>query len=226
MVTDYDSLRAAITTWTPRSDLLANVATAIQFTETQINRSLRNRQQEHRETATVSEYLPFPTDYLEVRDIQINTSRGKKTLDMMSPSQINAIDLSFGGGTGEPRAYCLIANQIQFSPAPDGTYTCEIVCFIKVPALSGSATTNWFLTDHPDVYLAGAQANLLQIANDPAAAAYMTLFRNLLEDVNRMDRRQTVVRFTDGNPARLGLFLSSVVMTHWSKHGLSQLHRP
>jgi hypothetical protein len=96
----------------------------------------------------------------------------------------------YSSATGEPKAYALIANQIQFGPAPDGTYTVEIDYVKRVPALSGTATTNWFLTDHPDVYLAGAQANLLQIANDPAAAAYMTLFHNLLNDVNAQDRRQ------------------------------------
>jgi hypothetical protein len=190
MIDDYASLIEHLGIWTPRADLIANIPTAIQMAETQINRSLRNRQQERRETATVSEYVPFPTDYLEVRDIQLNTSTGKKTLELQSPSQINAIDKDRGGVTGEPRAYCLVANQIQFAPAPDATYTCEIVCFTKVPTLTGSADTNWFLTDHPDVYLAGAQASLLQIANDPAAAAYLSLFRNLLEDVNRMDRRQ------------------------------------
>jgi hypothetical protein len=187
LITDYPSLQAAITSWTPRSDLLANVATAIQFAETQINRSIINRQQEQRATATVSEYLPFPTDYLQIRDIQLNVSGGKHSLEMLSPREIDRL---YSSATGEPKAYALIANQIQFGPAPDGTYTVEIDYVKRVPALSGTATTNWFLTDHPDVYLAGAQANLLQIANDPAAAAYMTLFHNLLNDVNAQDRRQ------------------------------------
>jgi hypothetical protein len=87
LITDYPSLQAAITSWTPRSDLLANVATAIQFAETQINRSIINRQQEQRATATVSEYLPFPTDYLQIRDIQLNVSGGKHSLEMLCPAR-------------------------------------------------------------------------------------------------------------------------------------------
>jgi hypothetical protein len=186
VITDYASLIGAVAEALPRSDVAANIPVAVALAEAQINRSIRNRQQEQRATATVTEYVEFPTDYLEIRDIQLNVSSGHKTLYLVAPSELD----KYSGATGEPAVYSLIANQIQFGPAPDGTYTCEIVYRKKVPALTGSASTNWFLTDHPDCYLAGVKYHVLQMLDDPKAGGYLTLFMNLLDDVNRMDRQQ------------------------------------
>lgn len=190
MITDYASLQQSLAAWCPRPDLAANIPTAIALAEAQINRSIRNRQQEQRATATLTQWLALQTDYMELRDFRLNTSTGYKTLQLLSPSQLNDIDRANGGATGEPRAYAIEGNQFRFSPQPDGTYTAEAVYFKKVPALTGSATTNWFLTDHPDAYLAGAQYNLLASGGDARAADYLGLFNRLLEDVNRADRRQ------------------------------------
>jgi hypothetical protein len=190
LITDYASLQATVAQWSPRADLAASIPTAIALAEAQINRTIRNRQQEQRTTATLTEFIALQTDYIEVRDVMIQTSTGNKKLDMLSPAQLNDLDRLWAGGTGEPAAFAIVGNQYKVAPSPDQSYTVEMVYVKKVPALTGAATTNWFLTDHPDCYLVGTQYHLLRIAKDPEAAGYLTLFINLLEDVNRMDRRQ------------------------------------
>lgn len=184
----YTELKAAIATQLSRSDLTTPIVDAITLTEAKVQRVLDDLNQETRATATVTEYMSLPTSFLTVRDIQLNLTGGNKTLEMISPSEM---DRSFSAATGEPAAYCLIANQIQVGPAPDGTYTCEIVYKKYVPVLSGSNASNWLLTAHPDVYLYGGCFEALCIAQDyQGAQAYKQLYSTAINDLIRFERKQ------------------------------------
>ena len=60
--------------------------------------------------------------------------------------------------TGKPYYFTVIggsSNQLEVVPSPDDTYTSSIVYYTRIPALTDSATTNWLLTAHPDIYLFG-----------------------------------------------------------------------
>jgi hypothetical protein len=50
----------------------------------------------------------------------------------------------------------MIGDTFQLVPTPDASYTVELTYYSKIPALSDSNTTNWLLTNSPDVYLYGS----------------------------------------------------------------------
>lgn len=72
--------------------------------------------------------------------------------------------------TGQPVYYTQVGTEFRFYPAPDASYTGKIIYWGKVPGLTSSATTNWLLTSHPDVYFHGTLAHLYQEYFDPTNA--------------------------------------------------------
>jgi hypothetical protein len=72
----------------------------------------------------------------------------------------------FSSGTDQPRHYNVQGSNFRFGPVPDATYSATLVYWLKVPALSDSATTNWLLTSHPDCYLYLTNAEMSAFAND------------------------------------------------------------
>ena len=144
--------RPVIASWMARSDLTTQIVDFIALAEAEFNRVLRVRQMEQRSTATAAEYMALPTGFLELRDIQLNTTP-KVSLELVSASQME----NYSSASGQPLAYCIMANQIQLAPVPDGTYTVEIDYYEVVPPLA-SNSTNWMLTSYPDAYLYGSLA--------------------------------------------------------------------
>ena len=74
------------------------------------------------------------------------------------------------GTVGQPVHYNVQGSNFRFGPAPDATYTATLVYYLKVPALTGSAPTNWLMTNHPDAYLYGVLAELSAHTKDQAGA--------------------------------------------------------
>ena len=102
--------------------------------ELRLNRELRLRAMEDRATATVSgPYAALPAGFLAMRNLQLNTSP-VTALDMVSPELIDRIVGRLG--TGRPRLYAIVNDEIELAPAPDGSYTAEMVYWKKLDALS------------------------------------------------------------------------------------------
>jgi hypothetical protein len=84
--------------------------------------------------------------------------------------------------------YCLLANQIQLAPAPDGTYTVEVDYYEVIPPLA-SNSTNWLLTAAPDIYLYGS---LLEAAafllDDPRVPLWQAAYAQCIGQLNSADR--------------------------------------
>ena len=181
----YTDLQAAVASWLARSDLTTPIPDFIALCEAKLNRILRCRQQEQRSTATATEYMELPTGFLELRNIQLNTTP-KTALELVSPDEI---DRDYSTATGKPLVYCLLANQIQLGPAPDSTYTVEIDYFEVIPPLA-SNSTNWLLTAAPDIYLYGS---LLEAAaylqDDPRVPAWNAAYTQVLQQLQSADRR-------------------------------------
>ena len=181
----YTDLQAAVASWLARSDLTSVIPDFITLAEAKLNRLLRCRQMEQRSTATATEYMELPTGFLELRNIQLNTTP-KTALELVSPDEI---DRDYSTATGKPLVYCLLANQIQLGPAPDSTYTVEIDYFEVIPPLA-SNSTNWLLTAAPDIYLYGS---LLEAAaylqDDPRVPGWNAAYTQVLQQLQSADRR-------------------------------------
>lgn len=131
--------------------------------------------------------VPLPAGYLAMRSVYVDVSP-RRSLDFLTPDQLNE---QFPWSTaGEPRAFTIEADAIRFGPSPDGPYSAVCLYYQKFPALSSSTTTNWLMTNKPDVYL---YASLLESAiftgDDDGAKRYHALFMSACNGLQAQDER-------------------------------------
>ena len=147
---NYTELKTAVADWEHRSYDAGKVDTFIDLFEARINRNLRVPEMEKRATATPTDaYVALPTDFLELRNIQINTSP-PTLLEYASPQKIDAMGLN----SGAAKYYSLVGNQFQINPSASGSVV-EISYYGKITALSDTSLTNFLIDSHPDYYLMG-----------------------------------------------------------------------
>jgi hypothetical protein len=151
----YAELQAAVSTWLNRDDLTAVIPDFITLAEAQIARDIRHWRMIEQATLTVdAQYEDIPADWVETIRMVLSTSDRRK-LETASLSEImdrRHVDDSVGA----PMLYAHVGDKFEFYPTPDGSYSVELTYYETVPALSVSNTTNWLLTQAPDVYLYGS----------------------------------------------------------------------
>ena len=185
-ITTLAELRLAIGSRLKRADAAPSIPDYIRGAEDLFNRELRFREMEQRSTASLtSEYLAVPTDFLQVRNVQLNTSP-KRALSFVTPEYM---DIRWGGRTGLPQQFTIINGSFQFGPAPDGTYTVEIDYYKELTPLAADDDTNWLLDRHPMLYLYGALAMAGDDAGDARGAQWAQLLAQHMESAKRADTR-------------------------------------
>jgi len=207
-ISTYAELQTAVTNWLDRSDIsTARVQEFIILAEARIGRKLRVRGVEERSTTAMvidQEYYSLPSDFLEMRNIQINTNPLKR-LVYLTPQQM---DFQFATTTkGTPQAFTIIGEEFQLKPIPDSTDTVEIAYFKKLTALSDSNTTNWLTSNAPDLLLYGSLIEAeAYLVDDPRIAIWKAAFDlsmnewNLQEEKGRYSGSVLTVRTGTGNP--------------------------
>jgi len=109
-------------------------------------------------------------------------------LKYVSPEILTSVKA--GSTSGVPSVYTLSAGFILFGPVPASYYTCEMVYYQKIPALSDAATTNWCLTANPDIFL---YASLLEaepfLMNDQRVQLWAAGFQQALTDLDEQDAK-------------------------------------
>ena len=150
----YTNLKSSIANWLDRDDLSLVIPDFIALCESRFNRSLRLRSMEQKDYADTvggqSNYL-LPTNYLQMREFRLNLPT-TISLTYVSPEIFEAWNL----GSGQPKFYTIIANEIRLGPTPAGVYEMEMLFWRKFPALTDTITTNWILANAPDIYLYGS----------------------------------------------------------------------
>jgi hypothetical protein len=190
----------AVSNYTHRSDLTGVIPDFIALAEARFNRILRTAEMEKRAKATItSEYLSWPLDMIELRNIQTNQSP-VRFLQYRTPQQM---DEQIGGAAGTPCFFTIIGKQIQFSPVTAGPLEIEIAYYQRVPALTDLAPTNWLLTAHPDAYLYGT---LIQSEaygyKDARLAIWKSGYDEAIGEVMSLDERK---RWSGGTLTMQGL---------------------
>jgi hypothetical protein len=185
MAYTYTTLQAAVASWLARSDLTSQIPDFIMLAEAKLNRSLRTRQMEQRSTATATEYMALPINFIELRNIQVNGTPNY-LLEQRAPFEMDYLD---DGSTGRPSRYCLLANQIQLAPAPDSAYTLEIDYYEQIPPLATNST-NWLLDCASDIYLYGALLEAAAyILDDPRIPLWMQAYERTINQLQTADKR-------------------------------------
>lgn len=197
-ITNYATLQTAVASWLQgRTDLTANIKEFIQLGEVRISGDLAreghyNLGQEARDTsiATVSgtAYYTLPTGSLQVRNVKLNTSP-VTSLTYLTPDYF---DTRWASSTnGKPKVYTIIGNQLRLGPTPDGIYTVEIDHYVAITALSDANTTNWIVTNAPNLILYAALLETAPFLNDDdkRISKWAELYEAGLETVLLKDRR-------------------------------------
>ena len=157
-ITTYAELQTAIADFLDRDDLTSAIPNFISLAEADINRSMRHWKMETRSQGQQDagdEYMQLPSDWLETIRLHL-TGSGTSTLDLLSRAAMADKRAGDEDVAGTPQWYCHADGQLQLYPTPDEQTDVELLYYQQVPALSDSNTTNWLLSEAPDVYLYGA----------------------------------------------------------------------
>jgi hypothetical protein len=191
-LTTYAELKTSVGDWLNRTDLATAISDFVSLAEAQIERQLRTRQMIVRANATFAadaEYGTVPDDFLETKSIKLDTN----PITYLSFQTIDAMDQLSNTtylSSGKPLYFSIVGSQFRLLPIPDGEYTAELVYYAKLAKFSNTNTTNWLLTQAPDVYLYGS---LLQAApylqDDARISVWSSLYQAGLEQLQIADDR-------------------------------------
>lgn len=150
----YANLKTSISDWMARSDLAGNVAEWITLAEARLNRELPAVEEEATLTATSSSRTIDVSAYSIVEPLALylvdpDTSDERRL--------VKRDTIAYENENGEPRYWTYDSDdaEINFDRPADQAYSLRFQ-FRERFTLSDSATTNWLLTNHPDVYLAAS----------------------------------------------------------------------
>jgi hypothetical protein len=193
-ITTYAELQTAAANWLDRTDLTARIPEFIELAEASFNRKIRQPDMVTKnDSFSISgQYNTLPSDTLEIIRIVVDV-QPVIVLEYLTPEELaqRRGDLT---GTGKPYYFTLIggsSNQLEVLRSPDATYTSSIVYYTRIPALTDSATTNWLLTNHPDVYLFGTLVEAEPyLKNDERMPLWMSSLESRLTDLRLQGERE------------------------------------
>lgn len=180
-ITDYAGLKTAVSNWMARSDVSGDAADFITLAEAALNREL-----DPVETDTTL------TGVANSRRIDIaSTSCVEPIALFLAEAGCDEIEITpkvdgtfpYLDSSGKPRYWAVDGTNIDFDRPLDAAYPFRFRLKQRF-ALSDAATTNWLLTNHPDVYLAASLVwGGLFTQNDPAASRWMTVLSSGIPSV-------------------------------------------
>lgn len=87
--------------------------------------------------------------------------------------------------TGTPAHYAIEGENILFGPVPSSAQTIKGTYYNTISPLNSGTATNWLLTDHPDIYLAGAlhYCNVFMLDTE-RAGLWGGKMASLIDDLN------------------------------------------
>jgi hypothetical protein len=189
----YANLQTAIISYAFRtgdSEFTAAVPDFITLTESRLNRELRTGDMEDEATITLTDGAgTLPADFLQVRRLM----SGNTSVQAASP---NFAEATYAyANSGVPEVYTIIGATLK--TYPPGSADLTLNYYAKIPALSGSNTTNWLLAKAPELYLYGALVEAAPFMMDDARTqVWGTLFQKALADLKRADKGARYSRAT------------------------------
>ena len=88
------------------------------------------------------------------------------------------------------KGFHIIGENVRLGPNPDAVYTTSMLYYKTFDALSDSNTTNWVISNAPDVYLYGS---LLEaepfLMNDERVQLWAIGFKQAIDDIQFQDNK-------------------------------------
>lgn len=150
MITSYSELKTSIANFLHRDDLTSLIPEFIVDGETKIYNDLRIKAMETAFTATVSGgVVAIPSGLLEWKFLYVNSTPTQK-MDRKSAEWVYQY-YPTRSGQGTPKFFAQEGDNIIFAPYPNSAFEIKGVYYKRLTALSDSNTTNWFITNAPDL---------------------------------------------------------------------------
>jgi hypothetical protein len=183
----YAELKAAIRTESGAgTGLLSDdaITDAVKRAEAKINRRTRLRNVEDQVSAsltTASRFVAVPSGTVEVISVSAKAS-SDTTYTRLTRVPPDDIDRYYGA---ERLRYCL-RDQFEFSDAVDRDLLIHRIRDWDI----ATDSSNWLLTNYPDLYLNGAMVEVsLHIRNMEEMAIWRTLFDDAMAELDEVDAR-------------------------------------
>jgi len=193
-ITTYAELQTATANWLDRSDMTDRIPEFIELAEANFNRVIRQPDMITKDDSfsISSRYTTLPTDTLEIVRIVLDLTP-VVVLEYMTPEELSERRVSLTGG-GKPYYFTTVGgstNQLEVLRSPDSTYTASIIYYTRIAALTDSATSNWLLTNHPDIYLFGTLVEAEPyLKNDERMPMWTSRLDKALNDLRLQGQRE------------------------------------
>lgn len=188
--TNYSGLKALVADWLNRPDLTNAIPNFIRLAENRLRRDLRIREMLKVATANTTagdSTVSVPSDFLELRDLHFD-GNPTSTITYLSPSAF--FRNSRTSESGIPTFYTILANEFQFAPIPDSSYTARILYYSAPTYLSDQNASNNFLAYCPDALL---YSTLLEaepyLINDARVQIWASLYERAISAISESDDR-------------------------------------
>ncbi len=195
-ITDYASLKTSVASWLHRTNATDIIPDLIAFGENRIYRDLRVRQMETAMSVAISSGVAaVPSGYLELKNAYLDGTPVAK-LERKDAEWIYH-NYPTRSSDGRPKFIARDAGNFIFGPFPTDTYTLKGTYYKRLDALSDSNTSNWLITDAPEMLLFAALVEAEAfVVNDPRIALWETKYLQLRD---RLQERSDDEEFS-GSP--------------------------
>lgn len=190
MITSYATLQASIASFLHRTDMTAIIQEFIADAETRIANDLRIKAMEASYSEDISNgTVALPSGFLEWQFLYVDGDSAQK-LERRDAEWIYTNYPSRSSG-GKPVFFAREGETLIFGPYPDSTYTIKGRYYKKLDALSDSNTTNWFITNAPDLLRYAALCEAAPyIHNDSRINVFESKYQMAKERIKRTDRME------------------------------------
>lgn len=192
-ISTYAELQTAVGNWLNRGDLAAVIPDFITLCEAKINRTTRLLQAEaivDLSTSTSSRFVAIPAYVQEILDLSIvlpTSNDRQEQLMYVAPDQMTwqVSDIQ-----DQPTMYT-VRDQIELDSPSDQVYTLK--AHVRQKWDIATDTTNWLLTNYPDIYLYGALSEAAPyIKDDARIGIWQSLYGQAVQQANESDSRSRV----------------------------------
>lgn len=186
---NYSDLLASVASWMNRTDLTAVIPDFVTIAESRIARDLRLRKQLTSSTLTTStstRAVTLPSGFLEFNSLTIDGTPDT-FVQVVTTEHLNA-KYPDGGYSAKPIVCAIEGDTVLFGPQPDAVYTVNIDYYARFPGLQANST-NWLMTNHPNVYLSACMAQgCLFTLDKTGAAEWNAVYKAEVDELSRDDQ--------------------------------------
>jgi len=190
MITSYATLQTSIASFLHRADMTDIIKELISDAEFRIANELRIRAMEAAfSSAIASGVVALPTGFLEWQFLYIDDTSAQK-LERKDAEWIYT-NYPTRSGSGKPVFFAREGDNVIFGPYPGSAYTVKGRYYKKLDALSDSNTTNWFITNAPDLLRYAALCEAAPyIQNDARINVFESKYQMAKERIKRTERME------------------------------------